>query len=111
MAINIYASLRETFDLADFSVTAAAGGTTTVATNNFYFVYGVTRGGINLATELGQVAIAIGEKLEFTINATARPAGLDPFAFALGTGSTSDPTQAKLLAFAWTIDRDHHDKP
>lgn len=106
MPIATYAGLRERFDVADFTISPTPGGSTTQATSFYYFVYGIARAGINLATAMGQVTVASGEKLQFTVNITARPSGLQPFGFALGVATTNDETQAKLLAIAWVVDSD-----
>ena len=106
MAISTYASLKERFNTGDFSLSPTTGGATTQSASFYYFIYGIARGGINLATAMGQINVQAGEKLQFTVNATARPSGLQPFGFALGAAITNDETQAKLLAIAWVIDSD-----
>ncbi len=106
MPIASYAGLRERFLATDFTVAPNSGGSTTQATSFYYFVYGIARGGINLGTSMGQVNVSSGEKLQFTINATARTSGLQPFGFALGVANTNDETQSKLLAVVWVIGSD-----
>ena len=106
MATSVFASLPEQFNLADFTLTATTGGSTTVSTSHYYFCYGLSRGGINLARSMGQVAVTSGEKLQFQINASASPSGISPFGYVLGAAATNDPTAAKILAVAWAIDSD-----
>lgn len=106
MTIASYAGLKERFELLDFTLSPTTGGSTTASTSFYYFAYGITRSGINKGTALGQVAIEAGERLEFTINTTARPNGLQPFGFALGAATTNDETQSKLLGVAWVIEDD-----
>lgn len=101
-----YASLLERFDTEDFSLAVSSSGTTTQATGFYYFACGLVRGGINLLTSLGQVNVSAGQKLRFTVNSSARPTGLDPFALILGAAATNNATNAKVLAVLWVKEAD-----
>lgn len=98
MSNSILASLRESFPSSEFTIAATSGGSTTVATNLYYWVNGYSRGGMNLLTSLGRVAVSIGQKLVFTVTAIAP--GDDVFGFILSASETNDATTAKILAIA-----------
>ena len=105
MGSSIYASQIESFNSALVAIAASAGGTTTIATNYFYWFSGLSRGGLNKLTSLGQVPQAIGEKVTLTFN-SALPNGCDTIALILSASTTNDPATAVVLGFIPLRDSD-----
>ncbi len=92
------AGLRPQFPDTDFTLVVGSGGSTTIATNLYYWVNGYSRGGMNLLTSLGQKSVSVGQKLTWTV--TTKAAGDDVFAWVLSASTTNDATQARVLCLA-----------
>lgn len=98
MANSNLAGLRPQFPDTDFTLVVGSGGSTTIATNLYYWVNGYSRGGMNLLTSLGQKSVSVGQKLTWTV--TTKAPGDDVFAWILSASTTNDATQAKVLCLA-----------
>lgn len=100
----IFASQPEQFDQSLFTAVVASGGNTTVQITRYYWVQGLSRGGLNLQTSLGQRTVGVGEKL--TVSMTSIPNGSETFAFVLSASTTNDASLSRVLAIAWIKDAD-----
>lgn len=98
MATYLYAATINKLPLTDFAITAESGGSTTQTFNYSYHISVLCRGGKNLDSDGVNVAIAPGQRLKITLNASIRKEVSEEFQILL-SADTGDSTQAKILAY------------
>jgi len=103
MVSCIYASQVEQISDSLISLTVGSGGTTTASSNYYYWFQGLTRGGLNKQTALGQKSVGIGQKLTFSLN-SALPNGCDTLALVLSANSSNTATTARVVAILFLTD-------
>jgi hypothetical protein len=101
---SIFASQQNTFSSSLLSATVSSGGNTTQSFTRWVWIQGLTRGGLNLQTALGQKTINTGEQLTVSLD-SALPNGCDTMGIVISFSEDSSAVNSRIVGIIWLRDK------